>query len=136
MEPARFSLVNYRFDKAQIDLDGISPEASFNISFDPTGIFNQKDSSYQLQFEFSAVDDMTKRAVIFVRCQAIYLVPGAKTIEDIPAFFYNNAIAILFPYVRAFVSTLTLQANVKPFILPTMNLSALQEELKKHTSVL
>ena len=36
--------------------------------------------------------------------------------------FEANAIAILFPYVRAIVSTFTANANVAPVILPPMNL--------------
>ena len=54
--------------------------------------------------------------------------------NDIPGFFYPNSIAILFPYIRAFVSTLTLQANVTPIVLPTLNLTNLQEKLKKNTT--
>lgn len=39
---------------------------------------------------------------------------SARTLEDIPDYFYANSIAILFPYVRAFVSTVSLQANIPP----------------------
>ena len=48
--------------------------------------------------------------------------------------FISNSIAILFPYVRAFVSTLTLQANIKPILLPTLNLSSLQDILRENTT--
>ncbi|MBK7039827.1 MAG: protein-export chaperone SecB [Bacteroidetes bacterium] len=52
---------------------------------------------------------------------------------EIPTFFYKNCIAIIFPYLRAFLSTLTLQANVKPLILPLMNLSGLEKPLIENT---
>ncbi|EXZ22215.1 pretranslocase subunit SecB family protein, partial [Bacteroides fragilis str. S13 L11] len=55
-------------------------------------------------------------------------------LAEIPNFFYPNSIAILFPYVRAFVSTLTLQANIKPILLPTLNLSSLQDTLRENTT--
>ena len=35
--------------------------------------------------------------------------------------FYSNALSILYPYVRAIVSTYTAGANIKPVILPTIN---------------
>lgn len=35
-----------------------------------------------------------------------------------------NAIAILFPYIRAIVSTYTAHANIVPVILPPMNINA------------
>ena len=39
--------------------------------------------------------------------------------------FMPNAIAILYPYVRAIVSTYTASANVNPLILPTINVNAM-----------
>lgn len=38
--------------------------------------------------------------------------------------FEANAIAILFPYIRAIVSTYTANANIAPVILPAMNINA------------
>ena len=55
--------------------------------------------------------------------------------EQIPDFFYANSIAIIFPYIRAFISTLTLQANFVPIVLPTLNLTPLRQQLKSNTSV-
>lgn len=86
-----------------------------------------------LTFKFTAKDDGTGREVVSVNCVALYMFKGVNSIEEIPAFFYNNAIAILFPYIRAFVSTVTLQANIKPILLPTLNLSDLQDRLKENT---
>lgn len=45
--------------------------------------------------------------------------------------FIPNAIAILYPYVRAVVSTYTAQANVNPLILPPINVNKLIEENNK-----
>ena len=45
--------------------------------------------------------------------------------------FEPNAIAILYPYVRAIVSTYTANANITPLMLPTINVNKLikdQEE--------
>lgn len=40
----------------------------------------------------------------------------------------KNAVAILFPYVRAIVSSFTANANVTPLILPTINVGRLLGE--------
>ena len=45
--------------------------------------------------------------------------------------FEPNAIAILYPYVRAIVSTYTANANVTPLILPPINVNKLIEETNK-----
>ena len=72
---------------------------------------------------------------IYVNCIADYKFEDIHSLEDIPEYFYANSIAILFPYVRAFVSTVTLQANIRPIVLPTYNVSPLQDMLIKNTVV-
>ena len=42
----------------------------------------------------------------------------------------QNAVAILFPYVRAIVSTYTANANIPPLILPTVNVVKMMEDDK------
>ena len=39
-----------------------------------------------------------------------------------------NAIAILFPYLRSIISMVTANANISPYVLPVMNISALFTE--------
>lgn len=55
--------------------------------------------------------------------------------NEIPDYFYANSLAIIFPYIRAFVSTITLQSNMHPIVLPTVNLMGLSEKLKRNTDV-
>lgn len=133
MEPAKFSLVNYRFDRVVLNLDRLEPQTSFDINFDPSGVFDSSTSKYELTFSFSAKREKSSEEIIFVRCVAEFSFVEVGGISDIPAFFYNNSIAILFPYIRAFVSTLTLQANFPPILLPTLNLSDLKDKLVKNT---
>ena len=55
--------------------------------------------------------------------------------EDDIARYEANAIAIMYPYLRAIVSTYTSSANVAPVILPAINVNAMlknkKENLKK-----
>ena len=44
----------------------------------------------------------------------------------------SNALAILFPYLRALVSTITAQSGREPLLLPTVNIAQLfRENIKK-----
>ena len=45
--------------------------------------------------------------------------------------FIPNAIAILYPYIRAIVSTYTASSNVNSLILPTINVNAMLEKQKE-----
>ncbi|MEA1975716.1 MAG: protein-export chaperone SecB [Bacillota bacterium] len=53
-------------------------------------------------------------------------------IENSNDLLEKNAIAILFPYVRALVSNYTANANVEPLILPPINVIKMVENNKKH----
>jgi preprotein translocase subunit SecB len=55
----------------------------------------------------------------------------AENPEDAMAFLNVNAVAILFPYVRALVTTYTANANVPPLILPPMNIAKMLEKATK-----
>lgn len=45
----------------------------------------------------------------------------------------QNSVAILFPYVRALISTYTSASNVSPIILPPINVVKYLEEKRKRT---
>jgi len=49
------------------------------------------------------------------------------TENENPERFQANAIAILYPYIRAIVSTYTAAANTQPLILPAINVNAMIE---------
>ena len=127
MERASFRLVDYHFDKIVLDLGNLKPNSEFNIDFIPEGKYYLSTNKYLLEFTFKANIDSSESDNILIHCVAEYEFQNVSNKEEIPSFFYANSIAILFPYIRAFVSTVTLQANVKPLMLPTMNLSSLKE---------
>lgn len=54
--------------------------------------------------------------------------------EDIRVY-KANAIAILFPYLRAIVSTYTASANINPVILPTMNINAYLDQKENNNMI-
>lgn len=45
-------------------------------------------------------------------------------------FAKNNSTSVLYPYVRALVTTVTANANVPPYILPVMNSNSLFKDKK------
>lgn len=47
--------------------------------------------------------------------------------------FYKNAPAIIFPYVRAYVTSLTVLSGIEAINIPTMNLSSIADDLKNNT---
>lgn len=135
MEKAAFKLDNYHFTKASLDFN-IPNDAELNISFNPKGVFYAKEARYDLVFDVTVECVETNTDVVKVSCDASFSFGNKVSIEDIPDYFYPNSLAIVFPYVRAFVSTISLQANVQPVVLPTVNLMGLTEKLKEQTKII
>lgn len=52
--------------------------------------------------------------------------------EDDITRYEANAIAIMYPYLRAIVSTYTASANVSPVILPAINVNAMLKNRKEN----
>ncbi len=130
---AAFSLTNYIFDKVSIDLTDDSGK-ELVISFEPNGLFRINDMSFELVFKVNISVAGMIDPFIEIRCRGDFKFQNVTDLNTIPEFFYNNSIAILFPYVRAYISVITTQANIPGIILPTLNLSSLGEELKRNTS--
>lgn len=110
---------------------------SLNLSFDPFGNYDENTGEFRLTIKLTTTGLMSteKAEIIKATVNAIFRFPSKPLFENIPSFFYTNSIAIVFPYFRGFISNLTLQANVPLIILPTLNLSALEPELRNNTQV-
>lgn len=132
MVKATFSLEKYLFNKVIIDLSKKTSK-ELSINFDPSGVFDPQKSTYTLLFKFFAHNDEQPDPFVAIDCEAIFVFEPKIAFDDVPSYFYRNAIALIFPYLRAFVSTVTLQANIPPIMLPTMNLSGLEAPLKENT---
>lgn len=136
MNQAAFSLESFIFSKVELNFH---PELSdeLNLKFTPKGIYNQQEGTFLLTFVFEALTKTESEniPVVRVQCDSKFSFTDKPLFEELPVYFYRNSIAILFPYIRAFVTTVTTQANIRPIILPTMNLSSLEEPLIKATIV-
>lgn len=133
MQPAAFSLENYQFDKVNIDLENHKSK-ELNLSFDTKGIFIKKNKKFELIFKVAIKQSENDNPFVEIRCRGLFNFENVTKINDIPDFFYRNSIAILFPYVRTYLSLVTTQANVPGIILPTLNLSGLESELRRNTT--
>lgn len=134
MQSASFRLINYQFNKVELNSSFIKGD-DIDISFDVGGEFSLKEDipNYELSFEFSSKSGGEENKFITIVCVANFSFENVTSLDEIPDYFYQNAIAILFPYIRAYVSLLTTQANVKGIILPTLNLSQLSIPLKENS---
>ena len=79
------------------------------------------------------IEDENKAFNIEIKAIANYVFENGIELEKLNNFFYINAPALLFPYIRAFISTLTNLSGFEPINLPTLNMTKLGDDLKRNT---
>lgn len=138
MQQATFSFTKYQIEKFVFDAQYVT-DNQISIKLEPKGKLDTNESVFILYFSFCAFDSQIGFEQSFIECfmsAEFSFAEKINDINDIPNYFYANSIAIVFPYLRSFVSSLTIQANQKPIVLPTMNLSSLSSQLKENTEVI
>lgn len=113
-----------------------SEQTVLSIDFSPVGEYDSAKNVYKLTLSFRArYGEKNDKDLIDLIAEGHFKFSDKTSKEDIPDYFYSNSIAILYPYIRAFVSTITAVSNTKPLVLPTLNLASLAEPLKMNTKV-
>ena len=134
--PAAFAFKSYTFTNVEINMGLFSDQSPLDLSFSPSGIFDPTTSTYRLRFAFTATQGEGVNVIVRIICEAVFEFKEPVQIADIPDYLYPNSLAIVFPYVRSFVSSVTLQANIEsPILIPTLNLTGLQSILKENTQL-
>lgn len=135
MEPiARFKFKNYRIAKSLItigDEQGISKDLS--VEFSLTGEDKRKEHCFELTIHTS-IADKSNNLKIEVDIIGFFEFDQDCEQQELNGYFFTNAPAILFPYLRAYISSLTCLSGLHhPVILPTLNISKKGEELEQNT---
>lgn len=119
---AKFRFKDYKIVDASIHIspDGITSN-KMSIEMKPQSYVTDAELNYKLQLDIN-ISNSENQFSVFVSIIGQFefdsdLEPKAK--EN---FFKINAPSILFPYVRAYISTLTSLSGMVPVILPTINI--------------
>lgn len=132
--PAAFAFKSYTFTNVEMNMGQFSDQSPLDLSFSPSGVFDSSTNSFNLRFAFTATQG--ENAIVKIICEALFEFKEPISGTDIPDYFYPNSLAIVFPYVRSFISSVTLQANIEtPILIPTLNLTGLQSILKENTKL-
>jgi preprotein translocase subunit SecB len=130
-----FKFDGFKITKSYFEMNEIvEGNLTFTIGFAPKGLINEKTSTFKLELVVN-IEDEDKKFKANITAVASYTYDSNIQAENLDKFFYINAPAILFPYIRAYISSLTTLSGLNPITLPTLNLSNLGEELKKNTVI-
>lgn len=106
----------------------------FKVDFKPKGLYDKKTGEFDLILDFKAIDEDHEFEIMVIKSVASFKFNKAYAFNEIPEFFYPNALAIVYPFIRAFASTLTLQANTEIMMLGLYNFSNLKDVLMQESS--
>ncbi|MBI9054415.1 MAG: protein-export chaperone SecB [Bacteroidales bacterium] len=128
-----FSFSHFFIQKSHIER--LKPEeiGSMNIDIDVHGYIHAKDKTFQLDI-IAKVWDESEVFNALVHGVGIFEFENLQN-KNIESYFYLNAPAILFPYIRAYVTSLTSLSGLNPITLPTLNLESLKNKLKENTEL-
>jgi preprotein translocase subunit SecB len=131
-EVSKFQFKGYRITKSLIELQENSNFENIKIGFKASGLVHKLEKLYFLNLLVTIINDENDLK-IEIDTTGTFKFDAVDSVDDISSYFYINASAILYPYIRAYVSTLTNLSGNRSITLPTMNLSNLAEELKTNT---
>lgn len=101
-------------------------EVELEFDFDTNMELNSEKNKFVIELRADVFPDSLRRNYPFemrVAIKGYFSIDTNNDNVDI-RMFEQNAIAILFPYLRAIVSTYTANANIVPVLLPAMNINA------------
>jgi preprotein translocase subunit SecB len=128
-ETAAFSFANFKISKSDFDFS-LERGVNLNISFNLSGQHFVKTNVFKLIIE-TLVNNHKEEIVIRILSESIFNFTGIED-KDLMNYFVGNAPAIVFPYIRAYVGTLTTLSGYPPLLLPTLNLSKLSKDLEQN----
>lgn len=128
-----FQFKGYRIERSLIELKSTEIGEKFSISFDPKGLINKAESTYQLQL-ITYIKDKEDTINIEIDIVAFFSFDSQIERDQLNKMFFINAPAIVFPYLRSYITTLTVLSGIDPVILPTLNLSGIGKELEQNTT--
>ena len=112
--------------------EGATSGNEFSVGFNPRGEICRKDRTFKLLLGVKVEESQNE---FLAKIEAVGNFAFEQSIEEdkLSNLFYVNAPAILFPYIRAYISTLTNLSGIETITLPTLNLTSLGGKLKDQT---
>lgn len=132
MEDSKFQFKGFHIVRTLIERTEKESSKKINLGFAPKGLLYKNDSNFQLHLDVK-IEDENKSFQIEIDAIANYVFENKESLDNLSKFFYVNAPALLFPYIRAYISTLTNLSGFEPINLPTLNMTRLGEDLRKNT---
>jgi preprotein translocase subunit SecB len=126
---ASFSFVDFKVNTSYFDFNQ-QRSANLNIAFTAKGKHFTKTNLFKLALGVKVLNS-TENLLIDIETESVFNFEEMPE-EQLHVFFIKNAPAIVFPYIRAYIGTLTTQSGHLTLLLPTLNMSNIADDLGKN----
>lgn len=124
---ARFRFLSYLIPSVSLNLTGKEVGEDMEFGICPEGELNENDCQFILTLDVT-VKDKDDNLNLKLTIKGVYEYE-TNVVEELIPYISMNAPAILFPYIRAYISNITSLGGMQPIILPTLNVEGVGEEL-------
>jgi preprotein translocase subunit SecB len=129
MPHAKFRFHNFVVKESHFVLNE-QGEHKISISFNPKGYIFKSLDQFHLELGVDVKEENNRFQIRLITISVFEFDPSDDFAQYKEDFFLKNAPAIVFPYIRAYISNLTTQSGLFTIQLPTLNLLPLAESLK------
>ena len=118
---AKFRFIGCKILESSFSLnENITSSPKLHVDFEHTS--HEENSKNQYKYIITVrIED--ENETIKIRLKAMGIFEFDEDLTNKQLFFSQNAPAILFPYIRAYISALTALSGIPTITLPTLNLS-------------
>ena len=131
---AQFQFVNYIVKDCRIQQSGQPISDKMQFSINPVGDLNKKENIFELTLTVN-VHDPEKNFILDMMIMGVFSYQ-ATDMNTLINFISCNSPAIIFPYIRAYVSSISCLSGCSTIIMPTLNMKqvgdVLKEQMKKY----
>ena len=130
VQKASFCFERYLISDAEIHVTDKEVSKKINLAFSPSGIIDNNTKTFKLTLQTEVSDENSSFKISV--CAIGFFKYRASEIDEVMPFFSGNAPAILFPYIRAYLSSLSALSGIPLILLPTINMTGLADALKSN----
>lgn len=126
---ASFQFKGYRILETSARFPEKDEPTAISIEFSPNGTLDRENKRFVLHLEVKVFNEENTLSIVF-KVIAYFIYEGDDE-DKVKRFLGQNAPALVFPYIRAFVTNLTALSGIPPLVLPTLNLAQVGRDLLK-----
>ena len=124
---SKFQFIGFQILESKIShVVGKKAKREFQVGFDLKGKIYKEKNLFELFLDVQ-ISEATGPFSAEIKSLGKFHFDKKLEMRELSNYFYINAPAILFPYIRAYISSLTALSGGETVTLPTINLTALGE---------